>query len=170
MRACLTMGALLPLILAGCDDEDGRSPPANRAVATTPISSAQIGVVQAANAIAVVDPAPRSSPRGPALKSGSASGPPARIDYRAIGTEPFWAVTLRGSTAVLERPDRLPLDVAVTRSDDANAIRYRGEGFAMTVSAGPCSDGMSDAIWSDSVQIAFGEGTLKGCGGVREEP
>lgn len=38
----------------------------------------------------------------------------------------------------------------------------------MTVAPGPCSDGMSDAIWSDRVQIAFAEGTLKGCGGDRD--
>jgi uncharacterized membrane protein len=52
---------------------------------------------------------------------------------------------------------------------DDRAIRYLGDGFAMTATEGPCSDGMSDAIWSDRVQIAFGEGTLKGCGGIRED-
>ena len=43
------------------------------------------------------------------------------------------------------------------------------DGFTMTVSEGPCSDGMSDAIWSDRVQIAFAQGVYKGCGGDREE-
>jgi len=89
--------------------------------------------------------------------------------YSAIGTEPFWAVTVNGSTAQFARPDKPPRRFAVTRSDDAKSTRYQGEGFTMTLSEGPCSDGMSDAIWSDQVAIAFGEGTLKGCGGRRED-
>ncbi|GGA04478.1 hypothetical protein GCM10019071_38900 [Sphingobium fuliginis] len=89
--------------------------------------------------------------------------------YRAIGTEPFWAVTVKGSTAVLERPDRAPVRYAISRNDDPRAVRFLGEGFSMTVTEGPCSDGMSDAVWSDRVAVAFGEGTLNGCGGLRDD-
>ncbi|MDO7835850.1 membrane-like protein [Sphingobium sp. HBC34] len=90
-------------------------------------------------------------------------------DYRAIGTEPFWAVTMRGSTATLERPGTASLRFVITDKDsDDTAIRYTGDGFTMTLTQGPCSDGMSDAVWSDRVAIAFGEGTLKGCGGTRD--
>ena len=89
--------------------------------------------------------------------------------YRAIGTEPFWAVTVKGSTATLERPDRMPIRYTVSRNDDERAIRYLGDGFAMTVTEGPCSDGMSDAVWSDRVAVAFREGTLNGCGGMRDD-
>ncbi|WP_375194593.1 membrane-like protein [Sphingobium sp.] len=89
--------------------------------------------------------------------------------YRAIGTEPFWAVTVKGSALTLERPDRAPVRYAVSRHDDKRAIRYLGEGFSMTVTEGPCSDGMSDSVWSDRVAVAFGEGTLTGCGGVRDD-
>ncbi|NYI22787.1 putative membrane protein [Sphingobium francense] len=101
-------------------------------------------------------------------------GPPpvkhyADEDYRAIGTEPFWAVTVKGSTAVLERPDKAPVRYAITRNDDKRALRFLGEGFSMTVTEGPCSDGMSDALWSDRVAVAFGEGTLNGCGGLRDD-
>jgi len=39
----------------------------------------------------------------------------------------------------------------------------------MTVAEGPCSDGMSDSIWSGRVQVAFAEGTLKGCGGHQDD-
>lgn len=90
--------------------------------------------------------------------------------YRALGTEPFWAVTVKGSTAILERPDKPPASFAVSRNDDGRAVRFLGEGFTMTVAEGPCSDGMSDAIWSDQVSVAFGEGTLKGCGSDRHDP
>lgn len=89
--------------------------------------------------------------------------------YRAIGTEPFWAVTVKGSTATLERPDKEPIRYAVSRHADKRAIRYLSDGFSMTVSEGPCSDGMSDTVWSDRVAVAFGEGTLNGCGGLRDD-
>lgn len=89
--------------------------------------------------------------------------------YRALGTEPFWSVTVKGSVATLERPDKAPQHFSVSRTDDGRAVRYLADGFAMAVTEGPCSDGMSDAHWADSVALSFGEGTLKGCGGVRED-
>jgi len=95
--------------------------------------------------------------------------PSSETRYRALGTEPFWAVTVKGSVATLERPDHAPMRFSISRHDDGRAVRYLADGFAMTASEGPCSDGMSDAVWSDRVAIAFGEGTLKGCGGVRED-
>ncbi|WP_236575083.1 MULTISPECIES: COG3650 family protein [unclassified Sphingobium] len=107
-----------------------------------------------------------------------ASPPPQTVDtaplssetrYRALGTEPFWSVTVKGSVATLERPGKPPRHFTVSRTDDGRAIRYLADGFAMTVTEGPCSDGMSDAHWADSVALSFGEGTLKGCGGVRED-
>ncbi|WP_340266296.1 hypothetical protein [Sphingobium mellinum] len=76
---------------------------------------------------------------------------------------------VKGSVLHLERPDRAPKRFAIARTDDGKAIRYLGQGFAMTVTEGPCSDGMSDAVWADRVSISYDEGTLKGCGGVRED-
>ena len=68
------------------------------------------------------------------------------------------------------RADGLSLSDSVdfARTDDPRAIRFMGDGFAMTVTEGPCSNGMSDALWSDRVQLSFGEGVLKGCGGIKD--
>lgn len=117
-------------------------------------------------------PLVRPTPR-PLASSGTSGAARADADeakrYRAIGTEPFWAVTIAGSTATLQRPDHPPAYFAVVKKEDDRAIRYNGDGFTLTVTEGPCSDGMSDAVWSDRVQVAFGGGTLKGCGGVRDD-
>lgn len=91
----------------------------------------------------------------------------AAIEYRGLGTEPFWSVTVHQGRATLQRPDRSPLTVAVTQTQDPRALRFVGEGLTMVVTPGPCSDGMSDAVYADRVQVAFGEGTFKGCGGPR---
>ena len=125
---------------------------------------------------AVPVPSPRD-PQGPTAPSPedrpqrtiAPPQPSAETRYRALGTEPFWAVTVKGGLATLERPDKAPMRFSVTRQDDGRAVRYLGDGFSLTVTDGPCSDGMSDAAWSNHVAVAFGEGTLKGCGGERED-
>lgn len=159
---------LLPLLMiGGCGSEQ---PAANR-TETTPEVAAPINN-SIANESVAPPPVPTPLPLDEAKPLVSRETPPRRptpADYRAIGTEPFWAVTIRGSTALLERPDHRPLRYSVAHGGDDRAIRYLGEGFTLTATEGPCSDGMSDAIWSERVQIAFGEGTLKGCGGIRED-
>lgn len=156
---------LLPLLLiGGC----GREEPATNRTEATPEVAAPINNSSANESVA----SPAAPPPVEAKPLVSRETPPHKptpADYRAIGTEPFWAVMIRGSTALLERPDHRPLRYNVVQDGDDRAIRFLGEGFTLTATEGPCSDGMSDAIWSDRVQIAFGEGTLKGCGGIREE-
>ncbi len=163
--------ALLPL-LAACAKYDAKADNAAHDAAApaatlapgelTPIANS-VAAPPASNAAAPT-PSPDIAPRRPAPPA------PARdAAYRALGTEPFWSVTLRGGVATLARPDRPPITLPVVRSDDRRAIRYSGEGLTMTLTPGPCSDGMSDALYADRVQIAFAEGTLKGCGGAREE-
>lgn len=153
------------LMLAGCGSEDATPP------APAPTRQAPIAKAAPAPPVPRDDLSPRAAP--PAPSSGDAPPPrsdaPPTPDYRAIGTEPFWAVTIGGSAATLERPDHPPMRFGVMREADDRAIRYRGDGFSLTATEGPCSDGMSDAVWSDRVQIAFAGGTLKGCGGVRQD-
>ncbi|MGW8201542.1 membrane-like protein [Sphingomonas sp. VDB2] len=159
---------LLPVaLLGGCGDGE---PVANQ---TQPVPAKAIavpidkgGVVH--EAMTAAPPPPTAVLPKPLVSRGTSSPRPAAPAYRAIGTEPFWAVTVRGSTATLERPGHAPQRFSVRTEADDKAIRYQGDGFAMTLTQGPCSDGMSDAIWSDRVQVAFGEGTLKGCGGERD--
>jgi uncharacterized membrane protein len=154
---------VIAFIMAGCGDGKD-APGANGA---QPQASAQI-LDQNQAAENVVQAVPRETmAEHPAPSPNPA--PPAKDRYRAIGTEPFWAVTIKGSTATLERPDKPPARYAVSRHDDRRTIRYLGDGFTMTLTEGPCSDGMSDAVWSDRVALAFGEGTLSGCGGERDD-
>lgn len=167
-RAWIALMLALPV---GCGED---SPPAvvHKAGADRPVEAVMTPIAdEAAKADSESDKsAPVTPPPAKPLVSRETSpSPPEPPAYRAIGTEPFWAVTVRGDTATLERPDKAAVRYQVREEADAAALRFLGEGFSMTVSDGPCSDGMSDAIWSDRVQIAFGEGVLKGCGGARDE-
>jgi uncharacterized membrane protein len=162
MKAWLFLAGML--LLVGC----------GRKERMTELTSSDAPVAQ--GVISNSSSTPNISP-SPIPRQVAASSPPAvdttplssETRYRALGTEPFWAVTVKGSTATLERPDKMPADFAISRSDDGRAVRYLGAGFSMVVTEGPCSDGMSDAHWADRVAVSYGEGTLKGCGGVRED-
>lgn len=164
MRAALFLTGIF--LLAGCGrgDNGAHSPRENG-----PVAKARI-VEQRDEQPAASASSPVRTTQAPAPALITKDSPPSsETHYRAIGTEPFWAVTVKGSTATLERPDKPPIRFPIARTDDGRALRYISDGFAMTVTDGPCSDGMSDATWADRVSIAFGEGTLKGCGGARED-
>jgi len=129
---------LLPLLLvAACgseraeDEAIGRDKPD-----TSPTASKPIVEESADNAQASADSA---SAVGAQL-APTAALPPARPPrtpdtqaYRAIGTEPFWAVTVKGSFAVLERPDKPPRSFPVSPKHDGRTIRYLGEGDRKSV-------------------------------------
>lgn len=152
------------LVLAlpiACTSEAPHAAPSDNVAAPT-VSA--VPIVEA-TPIAPAEPPPDVS-RGTSASPAPAEEPDA--SYRAIGTEPFWAVTISDDELLLERPDHSPLRITVQRKATARSIEYSGDGFTLTATPGPCSDGMSDAIWSDRVQIAFADGTLKGCGGIRE--
>ncbi|SEJ90062.1 hypothetical protein SAMN05518849_11757 [Sphingobium sp. AP50] len=166
MRAIAAL--LLATLLGGC----GKGDPATNQAKPKAVANviAPINSSIPANAADDAPPAPQPVAKAKPLVSRETSKTlPSPPDYRAIGTEPFWGVTLRGSTVLLERPDHPPLRFSVHDQSDDRAIRLVGDGFTLTATEGPCSDGMSEAIWSDRVQIAFADGTLKGCGGMRED-
>ncbi|MGE4321478.1 MAG: membrane-like protein [Sphingobium sp.] len=165
------MALCVLLCLAGCGGDHTDQPVAQEADGRNPAPAS--ASVPANPAVPDKDAAPEYRPSSPDRAPSPARSPaptPMPVDmYRAIGTEPFWTVDIRGTRATLERMDHRADHFTVSRTDDGRAIRYRGDGFAMTVTPGPCSDGMSDTLWSDRVQIAFTAGVLKGCGGARED-
>ncbi|WP_269715257.1 COG3650 family protein [Caulobacter sp. NIBR2454] len=86
----------------------------------------------------------------------------------ALGTEPFWAVMVDADQIALTRPDHPPAtgpNSGPTRT--ATFARWEtktGQGkLKLTVTAGPCSDGMSDRTYPFSAQAVIAGRTLKGC-------
>ena len=96
------------------------------------------------------------------------AGPGESATYRARGTEPFWSVTIGGGRMVYEAPDQPRIEVAAPAPRPfGNGTRYASTAFTVDISPGPCSDGMSDYSYPDSVRVAFegAEPPLMGCGG-----
>jgi len=101
-----------------------------------------------------------------------ADAPPAAFsgDLDARGTEPFWALEIRARQITLRRPDH-PAQMAANpglkmSGDKAVWTTKTGETpLTVTLSAEPCSDGMSDLKYPYAAEVVLGGETLKGCAG-----
>ena len=88
----------------------------------------------------------------------------------ARGTEPFWALSIRGTTLTLTRPDH-PLLTATAPGAviQPNQAAWTGKApgggdLKITLYASSCSDGMSDRIYAYSAEVEVaGEAPLSGC-------
>ena len=90
---------------------------------------------------------------------------PAQGDYRAIGTEPFWDLAIGRELVITDRGT----DVRV--AEPAPRVRrngagesYRGRRLGVTIVHAPCSDGMSDRTYPDTVNIVVDGRVYRGCG------
>lgn len=99
---------------------------------------------------------------------------PATSDFSqpmtAIGTEPFWALTLDGTRLKLSRPDERDLIAqapgAAIRAGQATwtATAVDGQRLIVTLYISPCSDGMSDRRYPMTAEVTVGPSTtLRGC-------
>lgn len=94
-----------------------------------------------------------------------AASPP---DWKALGTEPFWGFTLRGSDLVYSTPENQAGDrIVVIRNPAAGGEDVTGElagqPFRAEIREGSCSDGMSDMRYAWRVALTVGGETRKGC-------
>ncbi|RZA21473.1 MAG: hypothetical protein EOP93_02895 [Lysobacteraceae bacterium] len=89
--------------------------------------------------------------------------------FRAFGTEPFWNVNVEGSTLTFTTPEDQDGSVMQgTRRAIAGGAeisgQHDGKAFVVTVSAGSCSDGMSDNQYELVSTFRYGDIDYKGCG------
>ncbi|AQR72946.1 META domain-containing protein [Sphingomonas sp. LM7] len=86
--------------------------------------------------------------------------------YRALGTEPFWSLTIDGSTIRYEPAGGRVVRVAKPRPIVGfNGERYQARGMTVDITHVECSDGMSDRTFHDTVTVTLRGRTLRGCGG-----
>lgn len=97
-------------------------------------------------------------------------GAPTAERYRAVGTEPFWSVTIADGRMRYAAPGEAPVEVAAPAPrSTASGTRYAAPGLILETSPGPCSDGMSDRSYRDTVSARVGERALNGCGGPLDD-
>lgn len=92
-----------------------------------------------------------------------------------IGTEPFWDIRITGTRATYSSPeDSDGSEFAVTRFAGNNGLGYSGElsgePVQIAITAGECSDGMSERTYPYTATVAWGERMLNGCGHTDRQP
>ncbi|HVI98667.1 MAG TPA: META domain-containing protein [Sphingomonas sp.] len=97
--------------------------------------------------------------------------PPAGDTYRAIGTEPGWALTIGPRTMRYE--GNYGQNVVEAPTPEArptfNGRRYETRQLTVDITRTPCSDGMSDRRYPDTVRVTTRRGTVRGCGGLSDD-
>jgi len=87
---------------------------------------------------------------------------------RFTGTEPFWGGETTGKQLTYSTPDNPEgVEIAIQRFAGRGGLslsgRLDGEPFDLTVTAGTCSDGMSDRVYPFVATLLLGDQTRNGC-------
>jgi len=86
--------------------------------------------------------------------------------YKALGTEPGWTLTVRPARMDYSG-DYGQANIAEPTPPDFRSAQgtYRSGKLIVKISPGPCSDGMSDTMYRQTVQVIADGRTVSGCGG-----
>ena len=93
-------------------------------------------------------------------------GPPVdRGDYRAIGTEPFWDLTISNNLVFTDRGSNVSVvqPTPPVQSGVAGEM-YNSPRIRVNIVHSRCSDGMSDRTYPDTVQVTVNTRLYRGCG------
>ena len=101
------------------------------------------------------------------LIAGTATAQQREVPYKAIGTEPGWALTIeKGLIRYVGDYGRTRVTTtAPVPRPSFNGLRYVTPRITIDVTRSRCSDGMSDRDYPDSVTVTVGRKTVRGCGG-----
>ncbi len=104
-----------------------------------------------------------------ALLSGCMAIPsPPPAPYRATGTEPFWSLLIDERDVTFIQPEAQPVRQPTPRVIHGFAGDiYQGRRLHLNIVRNMrCSDGMSDRVYPDKVQVTVDGRQFNGCGGL----
>jgi heat shock protein HslJ len=92
--------------------------------------------------------------------------PAGAASYKAIGTEPFWSLSINDGKMLFDRAGETPVAAASYQARPSiNGWRYVSKEITADVTFVECNDGMSDWFYKDRVVVMVGRQEYKGCGG-----
>ena len=109
-------------------------------------------------------PPPAATPGDPVLNNIDLTQ-----DLRAVGTEPFWAVEMTKAGLTFSGPDRpnstAPNTGPAVHEGEASwtGTTTDGKALKVTLTAGPCSDGMSEREYPLKAKVELGGEKFNGC-------
>jgi uncharacterized membrane protein len=93
--------------------------------------------------------------------------PPPPAPYLALGTEPFWSLIIDDREVTF-----IPSEGQQVRQPKPKAIVgiageiYQTQRINVNIIHATCSDGMSDRVYPDTVQVSVDGRQFNGCGGL----
>lgn len=92
--------------------------------------------------------------------------------YHMVGTEPFWSATIAGPRMEYSDAEGVRMRVATPRpTGPRTRQRFHTRRLTITLLRGrECSDGMSDNLYPDTVEVIANGRRLSGCGGTPLPP
>jgi uncharacterized membrane protein len=161
--------ALLAASLAACEvsapapENETANEAAAESAAPVETPAAAPGASNGTAEAPAADPAPApDAPKAAAPKAWSASG------YRLVGTEPFWGGTVAPTRIVYSTPENqagepVNVDAAYGAAREIYSGTLAGNPFVLTLTKGPCSDGMSDKVHKFTAALQVRGETRQGC-------
>ncbi len=109
---------------------------------------------------------PYSSASYPEPYPAPYSGPPVdQGNYRAIGTEPFWDLTISNNLVFTDRGSNVSVVQPTPAVQSGIAgMNYNSPRIRASIVRSQCSDGMSDRTYPDTVQVTVNKRLYRGCG------
>ncbi len=103
---------------------------------------------------------------GPGQPTYPAPGyPTGQATYRAIGTEPFWDLEIGRDLVFTDRGNNISVTQRAPAPINGTAGPiYRTQRLEVNITRTPCSDGMSDRTFPDTVQVYVDGRLYRGCG------
>src|SRR5437762_2694791 len=94
--------------------------------------------------------------------------PPPPPPYHAVGTEPFWNLLIDERNITFVQPGAQPITQATPAPINgfAGPIYQTPRIHVNIVKNQRCSDGMSDRVYPDKVQVTVDARQFNGCGGL----
>lgn len=90
--------------------------------------------------------------------------------YRALGTEPFWSITIENGRMTYDAPEG-GFSVRAPRGQETGDGRiWESRRITLHIWHQECSDGMSDNLYPQTVRAVVDGRELSGCGGEPQEP
>ena len=97
--------------------------------------------------------------------------PVVSMPYKALGTEPFWALQIADSQMTFQPMEGEPVVATIASARPSfNGWRYTSDTVSVDVTFSQCSDGMSDIVYKDTVTVLVGTTEYRGCGGGAVAP
>lgn len=92
--------------------------------------------------------------------------------YRALGTEPFWSLELTGREMVFTEANAPGVRIVEPQPKAIHGFAgdiFQGKRINLNIIHGQrCSDGMSDRVYRDKVQVRVDNRSFEGCGDAIE--